>query len=273
MKAPGIGAMEARPLPFAHPADLLRADQKDELCRGELQRKVLEASEELLGRRAPDWQEPLRVLSEAAYASATAASGSSLGEEYSELLLVDRRLRPAAAWRRLAAPALGALSAWLMPRWEWAPLLLRLHLALFYLFGRFRHLPERLLGLRALSLAERPYRSFSYRPLGVLLLAQVLGQALAKLQRRSAAADSSGLLGAAAVRSACGPAPKLRLARGSPLCNICFCPAEHVTATSCGHLFCWDCIASWCAIKASCPLCRASCPPQKLLPLLHYASP
>ena len=51
-----------------------------------------------------------------------------------------------------------------------------------------------------------------------------LARALARVRWdsfRSAAADSSGLLGAAAVRSACGPAPKLRLARGSPLCNIC----------------------------------------------------
>ena len=37
----------------------------------------------------------------------------------------------------------------------------------FYLFGRYRHLPERLLNLRAISLAERPYRNFSYRPLGL----------------------------------------------------------------------------------------------------------
>ena len=51
------------------------------------------------------------------------------------------------------------------------------HLALFYLFGRYHHLSDRALCLRAVSMAERPYRNFSYRPLGALLLAQVLGQA------------------------------------------------------------------------------------------------
>ena len=48
---------------------------------------------------------------------------------------------------------------------------------MFYLFGKYRHVSDRCLSLRSVSMAERPYRSFSYRPLGVLLLAQVLGQA------------------------------------------------------------------------------------------------
>merc|ERR1712039_773817 len=58
-----------------------------------------------------------------------------------------------------------------------------------------------------------------------------------------------------------------------PICNICFCPAECCTATPCGHLFCWDCIGGWCAIKASCPLCRSACLPRQLLPLRHYEVP
>ena len=69
------------PLPFAHPADLVRAHQKDEQCRGgdfvvklqlshawqhsmacrhlpvgELRRLVLDAVDETLGRRAAAWQ-------------------------------------------------------------------------------------------------------------------------------------------------------------------------------------------------------------------------
>merc|ERR1711920_1153754 len=55
-----------------------------------------------------------------------------------------------------------------------------------------------------------------------------------------------------------------------PTCRVCMCPAECATATPCGHLYCWDCIATWCSGKASCPLCRTSVLPQELLPLCHY---
>ncbi|CAK9093572.1 Peroxisome biogenesis factor 10 (Peroxin-10) (Peroxisomal biogenesis factor 10) (Peroxisome assembly protein 10) (Peroxisome assembly protein PER8) [Durusdinium trenchii] len=262
----------ASPLPFAHPADLVRADQKDDHCRAELRTLLLETSEELLGGHAARWQGALQVLGDASYAWATAAAGSSLGEEYSELLLVEN-LRPAGRFRRLLAAALNAVLV--NGNWgEWLMLFLRLHLALFYLFGRYRHLPERLLNLRAVSLAERPYRSFSYRPLGFVLLAQAIGQLLAKILQRRSGADVADTETLQAAMGNWAPAlPQSRLSAGRPpRCNICMGPAESVTATLCGHLFCWDCIASWCAMKASCPLCRASSPPQKLLPLLHYSS-
>merc|ERR1711924_815 len=48
-----------------------------------------------------------------------------------------------------------------------------------------------------------------------------------------------------------------------PTCYVCMCPAECATSTPCGHLFCWDCIASWCAMKATCPLCRTAALPQQ----------
>ncbi|CAK9050541.1 unnamed protein product [Durusdinium trenchii] len=207
----------ASPLPFAHPADLVRADQK-----------------ELLGGHAARWQGALQVLGDASYAWATAAAwlgqllylkaaGSSLGEEYSELLLVEN-LRPAGRFRRLLAAALNAVLV--NGNWgEWLMLFLRLHLALFYLFGRYRHLPERLLNLRAVSLAERPYRSFSYRPLGFVLLAQAIGQLLAKiLQRRQrSGADVADTETLQAAMGNWAPAlPQSRLSAGRPpRCNIC----------------------------------------------------
>eukprot|EP00435_Cladocopium_sp_Y103_P007980 s3899_g2.t1 len=271
-------------LPYAHPADLLRADQKDEDSRAELRKLVLEASEEILGARAARCQETLGALSDAGYAWATAAAGS-LGEEYSELLQVTVSRRPAGRPLRLLNAALhGGFTQRLAPRSEWWQMAMRLHLAFFYLFGRYHHWAQRLLRLRFISLAERPDRNFTYRLLGLVLTAQLLGQLLSKvLAQRSSderQLDGTASLQAALANGAAGSGassapPRSATGRGRlPQCNICMsCPADDVTATPCGHLFCWDCIASWCSLKPSCPLCRAQSPPQKLLPLLHYAAP
>lgn len=287
-------------LPFAHPADIVRAHQKDEQCRGLLRRHACEAFEELIGpRRAAPWQATVAAVSDAAYSVATAVlSGNSLGEEYAELLAVTSpglrapsrtqrvmaSLPPALPWdllrRATTSPApagagriatvtrvvyrvlVAALAA--------APPLLRLHLAAFYVFGAYRHISERCAGVRVLSLSDRPYRQFSYRALGVLLALQVMGElgaGLLKRRRRAAEVIAAG----SDVAMASAPR-KVDMGR-APLCQVCMCPCEHTTSTTCGHLFCWECIASWCAMKASCPLCRATVLPQQLLPLSHYEVP
>lgn len=284
-----------KPLPFAHPADLVRAHQKDEQCRGQLRKHLWLSLEELLGhRRAAPLQGVASAVSDFAYDLATSVlSGRSLGEEYCELLPVvgDGLARPGRSRRLLAAglfilPGL-ALQSLVAGAWrhskriaEVASIALRLHLAMFYLFGRYRHASDRFVGLRTVTLSERPYRNFSYRPLGALLLVQLAGQGLAAvLQRRRAAsadADLASTSEAVALMSGRKNVASLGVepqGARQPNCNICMCPAEVATAPPCGHIFCWDCIASWCAIKASCPLCRAASPPQQLLPLRHYEVP
>ena len=63
------------------------------------------------------------------------------------------------------------------------PLCLRTHLALFYLLGAYHHLAHRWTGIRYVSVAARPYRNFSYRPLGALLLVQLIGEVVANVLR------------------------------------------------------------------------------------------
>ncbi|CDJ41062.1 zinc finger (C3HC4 RING finger) protein, putative [Eimeria tenella] len=68
------------------------------------------------------------------------------------------------------------------------------------------------------------------------------------------------------------------------VCLFCqsFCCVP--TAAACGHIFCWSCISKWCQQQQqqerhqqqqqqpTCPVCRAACPAQHLLPLRHYES-
>ena len=56
-----------------------------------------------------------------------------------------------------------------------------------------------------------------------------------------------------------------------PECSICVTPCRVPTSASCGHVFCWSCIASWVSGESErCPICKASCRVNQLLPLNHY---
>jgi peroxin-10 len=50
-------------------------------------------------------------------------------------------------------------------------------------------------------------------------------------------------------------------------CTLCLEPMKDPSVTTCGHVFCWECIGGWCREKPECPLCRQMCMVQHVLPL------
>lgn len=54
---------------------------------------------------------------------------------------------------------------------------------------------------------------------------------------------------------------------GTRKCTLCLEEMKDPSVTTCGHVFCWGCIADWVREKPECPLCRQACAVQHVLPL------
>ncbi|KAK4196903.1 Pex12 amino terminal region-domain-containing protein [Triangularia verruculosa] len=50
-------------------------------------------------------------------------------------------------------------------------------------------------------------------------------------------------------------------------CTLCLEELKDPAVTTCGHVFCWECIGDWVREKPECPLCRREALGQKILPL------
>lgn len=152
----------------------------------------------------------------------------------------------------------------------------RIHLALFYWYGHYYSVPDRVLRIRRV---QTSIETGSNTPVGVRILALVVvvqliadmlrasRRALRRLhvaQNRSEAQTSSKIWGDV-VKNLVWPEATVLRSRGNNFdceeistdnnagnhttknCTLCLEGVRDPTVTTCGHVFCWDCICNWCS--------------------------
>ena len=165
----------------------------------------------------------------------------------------------------------------------------RLHLALFYIRGLFYHLGKRLVGIRYVmvqyGMASIPQghngpQLNTYRILGWLIVLQLAIKLLSwisdyvkktwsRTNRESNRRDTGTTKPGPRIVLESSTIPESK-SQSSCKCPLCLELCQVQTATPCGHIFCWSCIAEWSSDKSECPICRATSRPQQLVSLQYF---
>lgn len=169
----------------------------------------------------------------------------------------EQTITPRPFWRRL----LRALARQVGDAQTLFGLIMRIHMAFFFVGGQYYSITKRITGIQYLQAVQVKPHAFSYRRIGLLILFQMLASFSIHLYKAIREAMKQEAF-KAVPREIKNPSdndnerPEPSDAETSLKCGICFDRLAGPAAIPCGHVFCWDCIVKSSQFKAECPSCR-----------------
>nr|XP_019552233.2 peroxisome biogenesis factor 10 [Aedes albopictus] len=148
------------------------------------------------------------------------------------------------------------------------------HTSAFYICGGRYHISKRLTGINYILIRnwlKENHSIYGFRILGVVTLLQLLLSLIVKWFERSkkarvgAVASTSQRSALQTGSSTCGSVSK------SNKCALCMELAVDLSATQCGHLFCWVCILNWLDERQICPICREAIKKSRVIRLQNFS--
>ena len=275
-------ALPHSPFQYASGADIIRASQKDQYYAATLAAKMDTVLRQALGSRSlMTWSAELRTAASFLYLALTTLVGQrTLGEEYCDLTYItaSEKSLPSSRRRAFFVSSSALLPYILSKAWPKVHKRIRkscrerpdvtawldrispvvtlsnletIHLALFYFTGAYYTLSRRFAGLRYIFVRKIDESSerIGYEVLGFLMLARLCIPLFSTILTEKADAyrieESNNALNLDLENMSIMPF----LNDDARKCTLCLSLMQTPTATTCGHLFCWNCISEWTRTK------------------------
>jgi len=154
---------------------------------------------------------------------------------------------------------------------HYLPFLSQVHLAVFYLQGKFYHVAKRLTGTEYVLVRkwyanqnEGSKRNMNY----------LMWMSLVNLMLTAVHDYMSFVASQEQIESTFKHEPTRKdddpEIEPSKKCSLCLELRKNSSVTPCGHLYCWNCIIDWLRTKQECPICREKVLPSRIVALGNY---
>lgn len=152
-----------------------------------------------------------------------------------------------------------------------APYIKGLHKSLFYLGSTKYQLSKRLTGINYVLIRhwiQPGYSLYGYKVLGIVTILQLFVSSTFNIYEAVTKAKAKQEMIQKKTFSRDRDTTS-ESSNASP-CSLCLEPRQDTSLTTCGHLFCWDCIIDWLDEREECPICREKLKKSNVVQLQNY---